>query len=441
MTKTTTTFKTYPGGHRSAHRDIHPCGQAHRTSDQLDRSSLMAATFIPSSGQGIAFGRPIVPVGSVFLCMLGHPNHHPHINPIPGNFPETPEYPMDAQDPTHRDSTCFRGQCFRGVFRGFRGFRGVAWERVIGIPGVVGISGFFVPAGRSRARVDHQSRCHPRLLETFLTLHDLRSRMADRPVELPDTIRLPPPLLGFSTSASSGAVGRGGAGEERWVSRIRERPTRWVLNHARRYRLTPARAWRELDAATRPQDDLDMTGLRLVDLRLCVDDRRDIGHLPRVLRAYHDLRLLLGRQTTNPVRRVTRMQDVNPAAAVVGQIKRRRRHACDPGRWTQAQADLAMQRMRERIGGRHVFYDEFDLREALINPSRPLRVHDFNPLRVLKEHDPGSIARGLRGLILPRVSAGCTDFDLMQAFESPDQPLIASAIAGGQVWQPQDSSR
>lgn len=55
---------------------------------------------------------------------------------------------------------------------------------------------------------------------------------------------------------------------------------------------------------TRVEGDIKMTGLRLIDARLCCDVNSGTDDLPEILSVFHDLRAVTGRQTTNPTRKL-----------------------------------------------------------------------------------------------------------------------------------------
>jgi len=224
-----------------------------------------SATYIPSSGKGVAFKRPIVPVGSVLLCTLGHD--------------------ADPED----------GECFDGFY--FRGYRGsylnstgeTNWEPQDWF-------NFPISAQTYASVYDERLMRSPRFLDTLIGLGLLAQRMCDHERMDGWRLMLPPTLLGFDPENLE------------LIDLVSAVPTEWVRHHAQTYGLSTEQAWYELDAATRVEGDLQMTGLRLVDARLCADVETDTEHVPTALRAFHDLRLLLGRRCTNPVRKLAEEQ-------------------------------------------------------------------------------------------------------------------------------------
>lgn len=228
-----------------------------------DRTDFLptAATFVPSAGKGIAFERPIAPVGSALLCTLGH----------------------DA-DPA--DNECFNGFYFRGYRGRYLNPSGeTIWEPQ---------DWFNFPVSAHTYASVHDDRLmrSPRFLDTLIGLGLLAQRVSD--LEPMDRWRLmlPPTLYGFALDQVD------------LIDQVSAMPTRWVRNHARTYGLTNEQAWHELDGATRVDGDTEMTGLRLIDARLCADVETGARHLPVVLSAFHDFRLLLGRRCSNPVRKL-----------------------------------------------------------------------------------------------------------------------------------------
>lgn len=228
-----------------------------------DRTDCLpnAATYIPSAGKGIAIERPIAAVGSALLCILGHD--------------------ADPED----------GECFNGYY--FRGYRGrylnstgeTLWEPVNWL-------NFPVSAQTYASVYDDRLMRSPRFLDTLIGLGLLSEQMSDRVPLDGWRLMLPSTLLGFDPD------------DVDLVDKVSSTPTRWVRTHARNHGLTTEQAWHELDAATRIEGDLEMTGLRLIDARLCADAEAGAGHLPTVLTAFHDMRAVLGRRYTNPVRKL-----------------------------------------------------------------------------------------------------------------------------------------
>lgn len=230
-------------------------------SPDRDKYLPTAATYIPSSGKGVAFERPIAPVGSVLLCTFGHD--------------------ADPEDGENFDGFYFRG--YRGSYLNLTGE--TIWEPQ---------EWFNFPISAQTYAGVHDDRLmrSPRFLDTLIGLGLLAQRMCDHERMDGWRLMLPPTLLGFDPE------------NLQLIDLVSAVPTEWVRHHAQTYGLSTEQAWHELDAATRVEGDLQMTGLRLVDARLCADVETDTEHLPTVLRAFHDLRLLLGRRCTNPVRKL-----------------------------------------------------------------------------------------------------------------------------------------
>lgn len=400
--------------------------------------AVKVATYMPSAGDALTFDRPVAPVGSVLLCELGHhatdqtdvlPRHYDESfrNNFYGNF---------------RGRVRVRGRVRgRGHFRGgyFRGHR----ARYVPNTGqtVWGNAedwfDFSVCAQAYATDRDQRLLHSPKLLDVLIGLHEVRCRTADTLTDH-HRLTLPPTLLGFPPEMppTPGRLERTGTGVNAvLIKQLSSRPTMYVSDYMYRYGVSASQAWRELDAATRPGNDIQMTGLRLVDARLCIEPGVGTRHLPPVLKAFHDLRGLLGRRLSNPARKLPTLQCINPAAGVTAEFNHVRGHPCDPGQWTQAEADQAMARMRQRVGPLNVFFDDFDITEALINPDEPLRVHDFDVERLLREQANKTIARGLRGLLAPQIAAGCSDLNLLRAFENPATPLYADHLSRRQAWR------
>ena len=231
-------------------------------SKSQDRSLPSAATFIPSAGQGIAFDRPIAPVGSVLLCEFSQ-----HFDP--------------------EDRIAGIG----GYFQGYRGTylshtAETLWEPESWF-------GFPVSAQTYATEYDERLMRSPRLLDILVGLALLSKRLSENEPMDYWRLTLPPTLLGFDP------------GEDGLIERLSSRPTMSVRTHAQTYGLSIEQAWQELDSATRVEGDIKMTGLRLIDARLCSDVKTGSNDLPEALSVFHDMRTVTGRQVTNPTRKLT----------------------------------------------------------------------------------------------------------------------------------------
>lgn len=269
------------------------------------------ATFVPSSGKVIAFDRPIAMVGSVLLTEFSH-----------------------HTDPDDRLSTT--GGCFQGYRARFLSHTAeTLWEPEPWFS-------FPVSASTYATSSDERLMRSPRLLDTLLGLGQLSIRMSEVKDRDQWQLTLPYTLLGFHPD------------DDTLLDRLLAEPTPWVESHGQQYGLTIEQAFHELDAATRLEDDVAMTGLRLVDSRLCASYDLGTDHLPEVLTAFHDLRPLLGRRCMNPVRKL--LEHEQQALS-------------------QAQDDpaLAIRRLR-KITPHHIAEgcSDRDLLAALRNPEGPL---------------------------------------------------------------------
>ena len=353
---------------------------------QGDTYLPMTATFIPSAGIGIAFDRPVERVNSVLMCTFGN------------DLAEPGPYPFyRGWRPRYQHAT---GKVF--------------WE-------VEDWFNFRISSNDFASEADERLMRGPRLLDTLIGLHDLASRAAKQP-RLLGCFGTPPAMLGFQPD------------EADLYERLASKPTAIVQAYAEQHSVSCEQAWRALHAESCLPDDVDVTGLRLINARLCCDEQTGTTHLPKVMMPYLDLRPLLGRRYTNPSRKLDGMLAANPAEQIIWDTNRQRDHAMDPGQWTQAEADDAVARMRQRIGPRSIFFDEHDLSEALCAPDQPVRVNNLDRGRVLRAYSDEAVANGMRALLIPSIAAGCTDEDLVNAFNRPERPLIASRIAQRFCW-------
>lgn len=362
----------------------------------------MAATFIPSSGHGIAFERPIARVGSVLLCGFGQQD-------------ECADRLADAP------------YLFNGLRARYLPDVGQAvWED---------LDWFNFPISSRTYATAHDDRLmrSPRLLDVLLGLQDLASRTVQRTSRRQESLALPPTLIGYLPDDCEHA-GEGVENADGLTEHFLKHPTAYVQQYAESHGLSIAQAWQAIDSETHVPGDVEMTGLRLIDARLCADSQMGTRCLSRVMSVYLDMRPLLGRRYTNPARKLPGMLAANPASGVIKLIGERRGDSVDPGQWSQCDADIALALMRERLGPRHVFFDDYDLSEALVAPDNPVRVNDFDRDRIRREHGDSAVARGLRRLLSRDISNGCEDQGLVDAYNNPGGPLVAGRIANRQVW-------
>lgn len=361
----------------------------------------VTVTFVPSSGSGIAFDRPIARVGSALLCGL--------------------EPTDDDSDRLTRSQYTYRGLRARYVPDAGK----VVWEDQDWFA-------FPLSSKTYASQFDERLIRSPKYLDVLIGLHQLASRMAGQTGDRGYKPTMPPTLLGFVPQGGE-RLDASFDNDDPLADQLSSHPTEFIQKCAAACDLTVSQAWRVFDAETHMPGDVEMFGLRLVDARL-VSPESLKNPLVKVTGAYHDLRAILGRSFTNPSRKLPELEVRNPAEKIVGEINRQRGDVRDPGEWTQAEADQAMALMRERIGPLHVFFDDHDISEALVTPGKPARVQDFDAHAVLHAHGTSAAARGLRRLMMKQVSDGCSDENLVNALNNPDAPLIASLIARRQCW-------
>ena len=230
-------------------------------SESQGRNLPRAATFIPSSGQGIAFNRPIAPIGSVLLTEFCH-----HTDP---------------DDRIAGAEGCFRG--YRGAYLAHSAE--TLWEPEPWL-------NFPISVQTYATAHDERLMRSPRLLDVMVGLGELSQRLSDREPADYWALSLPPTLLGFASD------------EQSLIEHLVSRPTVSVRNHAQAQGLSIEQAWQELDSMTRVEGDITMTGLRLIDARLCCDVNIGTDDIPEVLSAYHNLAAVTGRQVTNPAKKL-----------------------------------------------------------------------------------------------------------------------------------------
>lgn len=351
----------------------------------------MAATYVPCSDYGIAFDSPVAPVGSVMLCIYG-------------------------QEPDPVSYAAGKSMYYRGLRARYQRATGrVDWELDGGFKYRISVVDFATSS-------DEKLMQSPKYLDILIGLYEAAQRTSERPQGKGEQLTMPQTLLGFRRT------------EAVLLERLSSIATAWVRGYADQQGVSNEQAWRALYAETRLPNDIDLTGLRLVDARLCMDDQIGPDILPQIVTVFHDMRPLLGRRFTNPTRKLPGMQFSNPAARIIDEINARRGQACDPGQWTQAEANNALAMMGVRLGPRHVFFDQFALSEALVAPDKPVCVQAPDPGRILCEFGAEAVAQGLRCITLPETADGCSDQDLIDAFIRPYDPLVASRIATRQVW-------
>jgi len=377
------------------YRDL--CLSMSRQADPLP----VPVTFVPSSGSGIAFDRPIARVGSILLCGL---------------------------EPNDDDSDRFTDSPY--IYRGLRArylpeAGKVLWEDQDWFE-------FPISPKTYASHFDERLMRSPKYLDVLIGLHQLASRMVGRTGDQGYTPTMPATLLGF--------VPQGGErfdtsfdNDDPLADQLSSHPTEFIQKCAEECDLTVSQAWRVFDAETRMPGDVEMFGLRLVDARL-VSPESLKNPMVKVTGAYHDLRTVLGRRFTNPARKLPGLEVRNPAEKIIAEINHQRGDVKDLGEWTQAEADQAMAMMRKHIGPRNVFFDDHDISDALVTPGKPARVQDFDAQAVLHTHGASAVTRGLRRLMMKQVSDGCSDENLVNALNNPDAPLIASLIARRQCW-------
>lgn len=294
------------------HRKYHELSL--EVSDEQCPSLPSVATFVPSAGQSIAFDRPIVPVGSVLLCEFSHHSH--------------------ADGRIANPTGCFEG--YRGKYLSHTAE--TLWEPE---------SWFTFPVSACTYATQHDERLmrSPRLLDTLIGLGLLAQRLSEQEPADHWRLKLPPTLLGVDPK------------EPDLVKRLLSRPTTSVRTHAQMYGLSIEQAWQELDSATRVEGDIKMTGLRLVDARLCADMKCGTDRLPPVLSAFHDMRPALGRNVTNPAQKLT----AEEWSELIDLIDEHH----EPGRAAQELRQRMPQTTAEGC-------TDADLITALRNPDRPL---------------------------------------------------------------------
>ncbi|MGB1125729.1 MAG: hypothetical protein ACPG4Q_11025 [Phycisphaeraceae bacterium] len=290
---------------RNKYRDL-----AHDLSAGQHQTLPTTATYLPSGGKGVAFDRPVVPLGSALLCELSQRT--------------------DLDE--HIDGAVGRFQGYRGTFLPHTAE--TLWEPEPWFS-------FPVSAETYATAYDERLMRSPRFLNCLVGLGQLAQQMSEREPMDYWQLTLPPTLLGFSPD------------EAGLIDRLTAQATQSVRTHAREYGLTTEEAWLELDTATRVDGDIEMTGLRLVDARLCADHETGTGHLPEALSRFHDLRPILGRRCTNPMRKLTAEEQ----SAMVELLDTHHDHA-------RATQQLRRMMLREISDG--------NLITALRNPDRPL---------------------------------------------------------------------
>lgn len=349
-------------------------------------SNMGAAALIPSMG-AMHFGRPITPVGSVVICVLSHV-------PVSIDTVSTTSIPV-----------------FRGYVAEFNHATGTTqW------------------GGGQRLRFTHAIGCEahaskldakllrkPSLLDVALGLHHAIVRKSGDHKRIWPAPVLPATLLGFDADAH-----------------VPVTSTSMVISHAKLHGLTIDDAWHALYTSMQVKEAERWTGLQLIDARLCVHARTGVRHLPPILRTYHDLRGLLGRRLSNPVRKLKDLRFQNPAGHVLREL-----HApnCDPGELSQSDAALAMGRMRHSLGPLNVYLSDDGISRALVNPAAMVVEDELDLASIIKAHSTKQLTEGLRQFLPPSVAAGCTDEDFMTALNHPTEPLVASQLARFQVWQ------
>jgi hypothetical protein len=303
------------------------------------------------------------------------------------------------------------------------------------LDGSVSLANLFMYDGKRVPEVGATKRVidpvrNPSLLELVMATHKLVTRLAEQSYRLPAVPQMPRVWLGFPPGSVpefqmtdqllarvafklNVPVGRLGSKDPVLLQRMLED------------------VWVESQIAADAESN--NTGLVLVDAELCHTAEGS-------LRAFEDFSEMLGVQTWNPAREVLAATRKNPAAGILkahGNIDLSNKEMMDA--MTMDVADRLIADMRRHLGGGNELFSDEEIFMALEAPHEALTAEVKDPAAAIAKIGEANVVAAMRALLSPIFAECCTDADLLEAAQHPNEALFASGMCKTQVIQLQQT--